>query len=164
MIYYINGWNGENSIKAKKLTQYLGTEVKHLVFDNYNYNEIKEFIEQHTLDIDMLITSSTSSYIAQRLCCENNIKLVSINPVIDIHKTFKKMGEKVPANIPINKTLYSISQLILINKDDTLIDWNQTFELYKNNYHVEVFKKGGHRAENLEEMSKYIMESINAIF
>ena len=161
MIYYINGWNGKNSTKAKKLTQYLHTEVKHLVFDNNNYNEIKKFIEKNVLDIDVLITSSTSSYIAQRLCYENNIKLVSINPVIDIHNTFNKMGEKIPEEIPINNRLYGISQLVLINKDDTLIDWNQTFELYKNNYHIKVFEKGGHRAENLEEMSKYIVEYIN---
>ena len=164
MIYYINGWNGKNSTKAKKLTQYLHTEVKHLVFDNNNYNEIKKIIGKNALDIDMLITSSTSSYIAQRLCYENNIKLVSINPVIDIHNTFNKMGEKIPEDIPINDCLYGISQLVLINKDDTLIDWNQTFELYKNNYHVEVFEKGGHKSENLEEMSRYIVKYIDAIF
>ncbi len=92
---------------------------------------------------------------ARRAAAKYNIPVISLNPVIDLKKTFNDLGVKVP-NIPETNEL--LSELVFVNKDDELINPNDTIKKY--NDRCIIFKKGGHRFTNISETIPYIMNFI----
>ncbi len=155
-IYYINGYNGfGKSTKNVKLTELLGEPV---ILAEYRYedNNIEE-IRETVKDADLIISASTGSYIARKICWDYNIPLVSLNPVIDLERTFKKLNVKVPdiEGLPNNRI---IEELILCNNGDELIDCDKTKELFPNSI---ILPGGDHRFSNLEDAIPYINEFKN---
>ena len=51
--------------------------------------------------------------------------------------------------------------MILLNKDDELLDYRRTFEIFSNHAQIVLFEKGGHRFSNLEDTEQHIKEFIN---
>ena len=153
-IYYINGYNGENSNKPKILENMLNTEIKHIVYD-YSKNNIKE-IEELSKDADLIIASSTGAYIARTICFNHNIPLVSLNPVIDLDKTFKKLNVKTP-NIPRLPDNYLLSEIVFVTEDDELIDHRETFLKFPTRTKI---YPGTHRFETLNLIKNDLLEFI----
>jgi len=159
-IVYINGYNGENSSKPEKLSQILNTEVKHI---KYVYGEnIDEIVEQAS-EADLIIASSTGSYIGRYIAEKYNISLISLNPITDkksLIKTFNKLNVEVPNLVEPRGLL--LSEIIFVNRDDELIDYKDTLEKYPNQ--TIVFKKGTHRFKNLDEIKPYVLNFIKHIY
>jgi len=159
-IAYINGYNPNKIYKGTKhieLSNYLNNKVDLIEYKYYDNN--LEEIEEKAKDYDLIIASSTGAYLARNICYKHNILLVSLNPVIDLEHTFKKLNVPKP-NIP-NGIDKSLKELILVNKDDELIHYKNTLDLFGTR--VKVLDKGTHRFYNLEEGSKYIKEFIDTL-
>ena len=158
-IFYINGYraNGESS-KHIKLTQLLNMEVKlaKYIYKENNIEEIRETVK----DADLIIASSTGAYLARDICYGYNIPLISLNPVIDLQETFSKIGVKAP-NIK-NGNSKNLLELIICTKDDELIDYKKTLELFKDK-RVTLIKNGGHRMIYLEPIKDDILDFIKSI-
>lgn len=157
-IVYINGYRGTQSNKPSILSQELSYDIKFIQvdYDNLN-NKIYAKIEENIKDIDIVISSSTGSYLARKICEDYSKILVSYNPVIDIETTFQRLDAQVP-KLPIPK-FSSLNELIFVNEDDALIDYKNTLEKFKEK--VKVFKVGGHRFKNIKEtisiLENYLM-------
>lgn len=160
-VAYINGFKGENSSKPKKLSKILGLTVDHIVYD-YNKNNIQK-IEDKAKNYDVIIASSTGAYIARSIAEKHNIALISLNPVINLEKTFKKLNVKVP-DIPKPNYDILLEEIVLLNKDDELIDYREAEEIFKKKNQCKVYEKGGHRFENLEEVAEDIKEFLKFLF
>jgi uncharacterized protein with ATP-grasp and redox domains len=89
-IGYINGVSltPTKSSKIKKLEKILGTPIDWIKYEYLkdNSKEVQERIKEY----DLIISSSTGSHIARLGCYNFNVPLISINPVIDLKKTFRK--------------------------------------------------------------------------
>lgn len=157
-IYYINGYKGENSEKSHEFEKMLGVNIQHVV---YKYGETKyEDIVEKVKDADLIIGSSTGAYIARSICESYNITLISLNPVINLENTFAKLNVKEPI---LPKPKFSkLSELVLLNKDDELIDYKEALSLFKNQ--CKVFEKGGHRFLNLKQTKEDVLEFIKYLF
>jgi len=160
-VVYINGFNGHNSNKPKKLSEILNINIEHIKLyidedGNINYEDIKE----KSKNADLIIASSTGAYVAQKICYEYNIPLVSLNGILtydELEKVFKKLNHKIKFE---DYGRVSIERLILVNKDDDLVDPNHSLGL--GGIRV-LFERGGHRFENLEETKNFILDFINHI-
>lgn len=165
-IIYINGYMGENSNKPQKLSQLLGTKVEHLklLFDNnqINQEELANYFSQEANEIDFIIGSSTGAYIGRYYAFKYNIPLISLNPVVDIEKTFVEFHYDLKLSDEFkNVNNLSVSNLIFLNKDDELLDYKITLERFNKHAHIIVFDKGGHRFSNLEDTAQPIKDFIN---
>ena len=156
-IVYINGYNGENSKKPQVLSELLNLEIE---FISVNYekmnDELYKSIVSRAKEADIIIGSSTGSYLGRKICEEYNITLISFNPVIDIEETFKKMNT-IPPKLPKPDFLL-LEEFIFVNDDDALIDYKKTVERFPNQ--VQVFSGGGHRFTNIEQTIPYLKKSI----
>jgi len=160
-VVYINGFNGHNSNKPKRLSEILNIDIEHIKLyinedGSINYEDIKE----KSKNADLIIASSTGAYIAQKICYEYNIPLVSLNGILthdELEKVFKKLNHKIKFE---DYGRVSIERLILINEDDDLVDPNHSLDLEGIGV---LFKKGGHRFENLDEAKIFILDFINHI-
>jgi len=155
-IIYINGYKGEKSSKAKKLSKLLHLDIEHVVY-NFDKNNIDEITEK-SKKADIIIGSSTGAFIGRIIAEKYDIPLISLNPVVDLEKTFRKIGVPVP-DIP--SPIYArIGQLNLVNKDDDLIDYTETVSTFPN---CKIYEKGGHRFSNLEETKEDILNFIKTL-
>ena len=157
-VYYINGHMGDQSNKPQKLEKMLDMKITHIKFI-YGVTSF-ESIEEQCKDADILIGSSTGAYIARVIAEKYNISLISLNPVLAIKETFEKIGVP-PPNIPKPKWDH-LSELVLINEDDELIDSLETEKIFYSQ--CKVYKQGGHRFENLEETKDDILSFIKFLY
>lgn len=161
-IAYINGYKGEKSKKYSELSKILNINIDHIVY-KYSENNIDEIKEQ-AKDYDIIIASSTGAYIARDICFELNIPLISLNPVIDIFETFGKIGEPAP-NIKPHNFAKVLEEIVFLNKDDELVDYNKSKELFdKKNTWTVSFNKGTHRFNNLVDTKDYIFSFLNKVY
>ena len=147
-IAYINGYNGENSNKAKILKEKYN--ATHIVLKNtINIDEVCKELDK--IKPDIVVASSTGCYVADR-CKYNNAIFIYLNPLIDI-----KFLEKLGADIShINPTpSYKKNRIILLNEDDELLDYKKAKEYYKDD-NVYIFKKGKHKFENMDDLFKIL--------
>ena len=164
-IVYINGFGGENSNKPKVLSNMFDCDVYHLKlkFDNgtINTDYLDCYFEDN--DVDLIVGSSTGAYIARYYADKFNTPLISINPVIDYKKTFDRIGYTLELEEKFqNLNNLSLSNLILLNEDDELIDYKDTLEELKG--YFKVYPKGGHRFENLLDTKKDIYDFLKYLF
>jgi len=156
-IVFINGYGGENSKKPQVLSELLGLDIEFISVDYDKLNdEIYKSIVNRTKEADIVIGSSTGSYLGRKICEEYNIVLISFNPVIDIEETFRKMNEVAPKLPKPEFTL--LAEFILVNSDDELINYKQTVEKFPNQ--VKIFNGGGHRFTNIEQTIPYLQKLI----
>lgn len=87
-ILYINGYQGSNK-KAKILEKMLNFNIDFLYVD-YDKEIDYKSLEEQAKDYDLIIGSSTGSYLGRSICERNNIPLISLNPVINLEETFDK--------------------------------------------------------------------------
>ena len=158
-IVFINGYSGENSKKPQVLSELLGLKIEFISVDYDKLNdEIYKSIVNRTKKADIVIGSSTGSYLGRKICEEYNITLISFNPVIDIEETFRKMNVVAPKLPKPEFTL--LEEFILVSDDDELIDYKYTVKKFPNQ--VEVFSGGGHRFTNIEQTIPYLQKSIRS--
>lgn len=158
-ICYINGYQGEQSSKPKYLGNLLGLDIHQikLYVENGSINLLD--IEEQIKDQDLIISSSTGSYISRYFSFKYNIPVIMLNPVLDFIETFKKIN--VPCDIPAEfHGSFLLEHLVFINRDDELIDFSNINTIYSN---VVEFQSGGHRFTNLDEIIPFILDFINKI-
>lgn len=161
-IAYINGYNGENSNKPKDLSKILNMTVDHIVYD-YKENNIEE-IKVLAKNYDLIIGSSTGAYIARDICFDLNIPLISLNPVIDLEKTFKELGVKTP-NIAKHNFTKVLEEIIFLNEDDELIDFEKSLKLFSDkNAEIVIFDNGTHRFNNLVDIKEHTLDFIRRVY
>jgi len=160
-IVFLNGYGGENSKKPEILSTLLNLDIEFIPV-NYDKMDDKmyEDIVNRTKDADIIIGSSTGSYLGRKICEEYNISLISFNPVIDIEETFKRMNI-IPPKLP-KPSFYLLCEVIFVNDDDELIDYQQTMKKIPNQ--VKVFNGGGHRFTNIEQSIPYVKEFIRSLW
>lgn len=165
-IVYINGYKGETSSKVNTLEKMLGETITRGIYIYSNNEEDTDanikHIKEVCADADLIIGSSTGAYIARHIAHYYNLPLISLNPVIDLEETFNKIGVKAPSLLKYRlDDNYLLEELVLLNKDDELIDYKPTVELRHN---CRVYEKGGHRFENLTETKEEMLDFIRRIF
>jgi len=159
-ILYINGYKGSNK-KAKILEKMLNCKIDYICVD-YDKDIAYQNIENKAKDYDLIIGSSTGSYLGRSICEKNNIPLISFNPVVDINDTFNKL-KVPPPNLP-KPDFLCLEELVLLNKDDELIDWQKTALKLNNQSNVVLHEKGGHRFENIEETKESILSFLKFLY
>ena len=157
-ILYMNGYKGSTN-KARILEKIIKKPVDaNLIdYDNFDY----EKVEENAKNYDLIIGSSTGAYVARNICEKYNIPLISINPVIDINKTFDKLGVKAP-KIPKPEFL-NLEELVLLGSNDTLINYKDTKKKLKNKAKI-VIKESDHRFGNLINTKKEILDFIKFLY
>jgi len=156
-IVYVNGYNGEKSKKPKLINKLINRDIQHARYI-YNKTPFKE-IESQCKDADIIIGSSNGAYIGRIIAEKYNIPLVSLNPVINIEETFRKLEIKAPIFPKIQDLL--LEEIIFLNKDDSLIDYKKTYDKYTTQ--CVIFNNGEHRFENINEIKEYLLNFINKI-
>ena len=147
-IIYINGYKGTQSKKHHILNTALVPNIKFIQVDYETLNKKRYIqIDFEIKQADVIIASSTGSYLARKLCEDYNKILISYNPVVDLEKTFQKLNAKMP-KLP-KPNFFSINELIFVNKDDNLIDYKETLKIFSNK--VKVYPSGGHRFSNIKD-------------
>jgi len=159
-IYYINGYNESvyTGTKYKELSKLLNEDIV-LAEYKYNENNLSE-IEEKVKNADVIIASSTGAYLARNICYKHNIPLISLNPVIDLEKTFNDMNVEVP-NIE-NGDDKNLKELILVTKDDELIPYMNTIKKYP--LKSVIIEEGGHKFEKVNLAIPYINTFLNSLF
>jgi len=158
-ILYVNGFRGSNT-KVKTLENILNIKIDFNLIDYEKDNDYRMIIE-NMKDYDLIISSSTGSYLARNACERYNIPLISINPVIDIKEVFSRLEVKVP-RIPSPEFLV-LEELVLLGSRDELIDYKKTIEKLKNKSKI-VIKDSDHRFNNLEIASREILNFIKFLY
>ena len=159
-IFYVNGYGGENSNKPEVLSKMLNTKVTHFKVD---YNKLETLNLSELKSANLIIASSTGSYLARKVCEDNNIPLVSVNPIINenvLKTTFKKLNADVP-KIDVPRGLL-LDEIIFVTADDELIDY-QKAKLSKSD-NIVVFNKGGHRFLNMERIQPKLLEFMKFLY
>jgi len=147
-IAYINGYNGRNSNKAKILKQKYN--ATHIVLKNkLNIDKVCKKLKK--LKPDIVVASSTGCYVADR-CKYDKAIFIYLNPLTEI-----EFLEKLGANIShLKKTpTYKKNRIVLLNKDDELLDYKKAKQFYKDE-NVFIFKSGGHKFNNIEKLYEVI--------
>ena len=156
-IVYINGYNGDKSKKPELISMLINRDIKHI---KYIYNKTTfEEIEYQCKDADIIIGSSTGAYIGRIIAEKHNNSLVSLNPVINLEETFRKLKVKTPIFPKMQDLL--LEEIIFLNKDDSLLDYTKTYDKYTTQ--CVMFKNGGHRFENINEIKEYLLNFINQV-
>ena len=164
-IIYINGFMGENSTKPQKLSQILNEKVEHLklTFNEGEINEqaLDEYFEMEYSNIKYIIGASTGSYIARYYAHKYSLPLISLNPVVEIEKTFSLLNYELKLSDKFqNVNNLLVKNLIFLNKDDELIDFKQTYKYFSQKSKIILFNKGGHRFANLDEIQIESIENL----
>ena len=158
-IIYVNGYGGKNSSKPEVLGKILDLKIKHFKVD---YGDIPDLAELKTADV--IIASSTGSYLARAVCEDNNIPLVSLNPIINLESlisTFSKLGVDVPVLPTPGNSL--IDEIIFITSDDELISAENTIKSAKSD-NIVVVEHGGHRFQDLEIIKPKLLEFLKFLY
>jgi len=151
-IAYINGFNGQNSSKAEWLKRYFN--ATHIVLENHlNIDEVCKKL--NLLKPDIVIASSTGGYIADR-CKYSDGVFIYLNPLVEIDRLKTNYG--VDVDYVKSKKVCPKKRIVLLNKDDELLDYQKAKEYYKND-NVFLFEKGGHRFKNLYDL-KEVLQNI----
>jgi|GEM_PF-3442160 len=151
-VAYINGYLGLHSNKAQKLKNALqdmpNIEVYHIPVDfkdgYFDGQIIDEYLSQH--GIDLIVGSSMGAFVSKYFAHAYNATLISLNPMID------PKASKNAQNILFDDKFmgsYELRHYIMLNKDDELIPYQDSYALFKDGA-VRSFEKGGHRMSNFE--------------
>ncbi len=156
-IVYINGYGGTGG-KAKKIAKIINKPIDSIVIDWDKFNStVDKEVRQKIKDggYDVILASSTGGYYARAVAKDLGLGLISLNPVIDIDKTFSKIdrGNKKIPNIKYFDG--PLDEIVLVNKDDALIDYKDTQRKFKN---TKVYNSGGHRFENLPDIKVDVLK------
>ena len=145
-ITYINGYKGSSSSKAKFLSdKYNATHI--ILKDSFNIDEICKALNE--IQPDIVIASSTGCFVVDN-CNYNDATFIYLNPLVDLNDLVK-----IGADTTNLKNLHTIEKkpLVLLNKDDELLDYTKAIKKYNN---TTIFKNGGHRFTNTGDLIKVI--------
>ena len=143
-IVYVNGYNGQNSSKAKLLKDRY--DATHIVLKNsLNIDEVCTKIE--SIKPNIIVASSTGAYVVDR-CKYEDALCIYLNPLIEIEK-LTEYGEDISYISSLVKQ--EQNRIILLNEDDELLDYQKAKEYYKND-NIFIFSKGGHRFKNIDDL------------
>ncbi len=116
-----------------------------------------------TLDIDLLVGTSMGGYLVAAIGDTLGVQFVAINPAINPSKSLQKYlgthktyyGEPYTLSEETIRTFDGIETtgcgLILLDKGDDVIPYQDTKQLLDKHYSVKVFKGGSHRFEHMSE-------------
>jgi len=144
-IVYINGFNGENSSKAKLLKEKYKAE--HIVLKNdFNPKEVCQKLKE--IKPQIVVASSTGCFVADS-CEYDKAYFIYLNPLVDLNDLAKLTDISKLKNLkPKDK-----QRLVFVNEDDELLDYKKAYQKYDK---VFSFKKGGHRFDNIEDLFEII--------
>ena len=147
-IVYINGFNGENSSKAKILKEKYNAQ--HIVLKNdFNPDEVCQKLEE--IKPNIIIASSTGCFVADSCKYDEGI-FIYLNPLVDLDDLAKLTNITKLKNLN-NKKHKNI--LVLLNEDDELLDYKKAKQKYKDNK-ILIFNKGGHKFSNINDLFEVI--------
>jgi len=150
-IVYINGYKGSNSSKAKFL--YEKYNAKHIVLQNdFNIYEVCKTLNE--LKPNIVVASSTGCFVTDS-CNYNDAIFIYLNPLVELDDLVK-----IGADITNLKNLTKIEKkpIVLLNKDDKLLDYKKAMQKYNN---IITFEKGGHKFKNTKDLIKIIDKYTN---
>jgi len=144
-IAYINGYNGENSSKAKLLKERYKAE--HIVLKNdFNPKEVCQKLQE--IKPDIVVASSTGCFVADS-CEYDKAIFIYLNPLVDLSHLATLIDISKLKNLkPKTK-----QRLVFVNEDDELLDYEKAYQKYDK---VFSFKKGGHRFNNTKNLFEII--------
>ena len=152
--YYVHGLNATGKTTASKLSKILETDVPVLSWDylkpfDENFNNMLKVLEQ---DNFILTGSSMGGYYANALSNHLKIPCALFNPVINPREVFQKYKKEVPKNVinsykPVKEEV--VSRLIVVGKNDIVLDPNKTIEYWRGKCSLKIVDEG-HQIENLE--------------
>jgi len=175
-IIYIHGFKSqfkEQSEKVQALSK-LG-KVSGLTLDyTKTFDEVKNTLHKFVLDndIDLVVGTSLGGYYSSIIGASAGIPFVAINPVIDPISTLNKyIGDGFTfsgdAYILKKETITTYPGfaldgcgLILLDRDDELINSEETLLTLKNSYGTKMFEGGNHRFAHINES----LSEINSFF
>jgi hypothetical protein len=178
MIFYIHGFNSL-STGSKKITdfsKFLNKEVRPLdynSFDTFENNFNKLISETKEFDEKIFIGTSLGGFYASMLAFYYESIAIMLNPAVEPNKTLKQLlgehynyttGEK---GVLMEETVNSYPSIlipkkeyIILNAGDEVIPIEKTIKHIKDKNYI-VFPGGGHRFEDVEEISRYIKEYLD---
>ena len=80
--------------------------------------------------------------------------MILINPAL------KKGIEKYNSNLDVNPYVYGH---MILNKDDKIVNNEENIKQYNDRFAITLFETGGHQCENIEEITKEIIDSLNLL-
>ena len=165
-VIYINGFMGENSTKPQKLSKLLNEEVEHLklIFQDGKINEqdLDIFFEKEHKNIKYIISVSIGSYISRYYANKYFLGLISLNPIVELEKTFALLNYKLTLSDKFKDVnTLSVNNLIFLNKDDEVLDYKQTYKTFYKHSKIILFNRGGHKFTNLSDIN---LKSIEKYF
>jgi len=155
-ILYINGFKESPQLSStyKYLKENLPNDEVipcNWYYDNgIDIEKIKKCIKENKPDI--IVASSTGVLIADSF----DIPKILINPVVDRKDLENIYSEKDFSNLPNKPEHYGNIRIVILGKNDELLDYKKALNEYKNDKIVLV--DDGHRLENKEIILKEIKE------
>lgn len=107
----------------------------------------------------MLVGTSLGGYWATRMSERFLLPAVIINPSCQPRLTLSKYaGAPNVSDYPDLKVTRGIPRVLLLAKDDNVIDYRVAEKLFGNKVNVKVFEKGGHRFNEINTISMNMKE------
>ncbi|ERS89632.1 MULTISPECIES: YqiA/YcfP family alpha/beta fold hydrolase [Marinobacter] len=174
--YYLHGFASRFDTTSEKLKTLakLGPVYGH----DIDYTQGSEDVIEESLDKlmqvnpDLLVGTSMGGWLAGILGAESGIPFVAINPVTDpahmlkpwIGQGLDHQGQAYQLADEVVSSYYPFthygSGLVLLDKGDELLPWNDTVRVLGDYFPVHSFEGGSHRFEHMEQALRLIREHV----
>lgn len=150
----------ESTAETSTTGKFLKSKIKDLEIPEYNpatadYKSIVNFFKDYFNEDYIVIGTSIGGFWSLKLTEFTNInKIIMINPAI------KKGCDLYQTKLDVNPYVYGH---MILNKDDNIVDNEENIKNYNNRFAITLFEKGGHRCENIEEITNEIIGSLNLL-
>lgn len=152
----------ESKAETSTTGKFLKSKIKDLEIPEYNpatadYESIVNFFKDYFVENEdyIVIGTSIGGYWGLKLT-----EFTNVNKVILINPAIKKGIEKYNSNLNVNPYVYGH---MILNKDDNIVDNEENIKKYNDRFAITLFEKGGHRCENIEEITNEIIGSLNLL-
>lgn len=178
MIIYIHGFNSDATYTNKKVQvlqkHFPKEKILPIRYDSFASKEvilksISEQLSSIAEDVTLVVGTSLGGYFAASLASLYRVPSVLINPCIEPRKLLKQVINKIQTNFvtaekntltdkvvesyidPISNSLndYAFIPLILLSKDDEVLDYKET-KVHFPDFPILIGKFGGHRFKDFE--------------
>lgn len=152
----------ESTPETSKTGNFLKSKIENLEIPEYNpatsdYDSIVNFFKTYFDENEdyIVIGTSIGGYWGLKLT-----EFTNVNKVILINPALKKGIEKYNSNLDVNPYVYGH---MILNKDDKIVNNEENIKQYNDRFAITLFETGGHQCENIEEITKEIIDSLNLL-